>query len=97
MVLHNCSLGGRYGQDHHPVSVSDTELHLACSFVSWFPVLMCARLGSRRWIVGSWSLSRVHVFVAYCASWLCAVLHLLELALRMPLRTFVGRKAIVRA
>ena len=44
--------------------------------------------------VGSWSLSCVHVFVACCASWLCAVL---VLALRMPLRTFVGWEAIVRA
>jgi hypothetical protein len=39
-------------------------------------------------------LTRLHVFVACCASWLCAVL---LLALRMPLRTLVGWEVIVRA
>ena len=87
-------LGGLYGQGHRPVSVSSAELHLACSFVAWLSVLMCPPQLSTVWIVGSLSLSRVHVFVACCASWLCAVL---LLALRMPLRTFVGWEAIVRA
>jgi hypothetical protein len=32
-------LGGLYGQDHRPISVSSAELHLTCSFVAWFPVL----------------------------------------------------------
>jgi hypothetical protein len=34
-------LGGLQGQDHRPVSVNSAELHLACSFVAWFPLLMC--------------------------------------------------------
>ena len=34
-------LGGLQGQDYRPVSVNSAELHLACSFVSWFPMLMC--------------------------------------------------------
>jgi hypothetical protein len=87
-------LGGPYGQGHHPVSVSSAELHLACSFVVWLSVLMYPPRLSTVWIVGSLSLSRVHVFVACCASWLCAVL---LLALFMLLRIFVEWKAIVRA
>jgi hypothetical protein len=43
--------------------------------------------------MGSGRLSRVHVFVACCASWLCAVP---LRVLRIPLRTFVGWEAIVR-
>ena len=50
--------------------------------------------GSCEILVGSWNLSRVHVVAACCASWLCAVL---PLALRMPVRTFVGWEAIVCA
>ena len=58
-----------------------------------------ARLGSRRWIVGTGLLEllmRACVRGLLCASWLCAVL-LVLLALRMPLRTLVGWEAIVRA
>ena len=34
-------LGVRYGQHHRPVSVRSAELHLTCSFISWFLVRMC--------------------------------------------------------
>jgi hypothetical protein len=87
-------LGGLQGRDRRPVSVNSAELHLACSFVAWFLLLMCPPRLSTVDRLGSWSLSRVHVFVACRASWLCAVL---LLALRMPLHTFVGWEAIVRA
>ena len=34
-------LGGLQGQDNRPVSVNSAELHLACSFVACFPLLIC--------------------------------------------------------
>ena len=88
-------LGGLQGQDYRPVSVNSAELHLACSFVACFPLLMCPpRLSTVDCRLLEPLVSRVHVFVACCASWLCAVL---PLALRMPVRTFVGWEAIVCA